>query len=66
METTIANRHQCRRIDIVKMFFGLAHSIKKVGNDFFMQPLANGGAIYTFRLGQNLITYSVQKGGAAC
>lgn len=55
-------RHACRRTDIVKMFFGIANTIRTKGNDFFLQSTENG-TVYSFRIGSNLITYSVQKGG---
>lgn len=65
MESTkIQQRRICRRTDIVKMFFGIANSIRQCGRDLSWQPTPDGGAVYTFRLGDNLITYSVQKGGA--
>ena len=63
METTNLKRRICRRTDIVKMFFSIANSIRQYGRDLFWQPMPDGGAVYTFRLGENLITYSIQKGG---
>ena len=66
METMISQRRPCRRTDIVKMFFRIANSIRQSGKDLFWQPTPNGGAVYTFRLGENLVTYSVQKGGVLC
>ena len=57
-------RHACRRTDIVKMFFSIANALRTKGKDFSFQPTENG-IQYFFRLGDNLITYSVQKGGQA-
>lgn len=64
MENQLSQRRICRKTDIVKMFFSIANSIRQYGRDLFWQPMPDGGAVYTFRLGENLITYSIQKGGA--
>lgn len=63
MEATFSKWHECRRTDIVKMFFSIANSIRLKGRDMFWQPTADG-IIYTFAIGNNRITYTVQKGGA--
>ena len=62
MDSKIFQRRPCRRTDIVKMFFGIANALNTKGRDMFFQPTDNGG-VYTFRLGDNLLTYSIQKGG---
>lgn len=62
MATMHNERHACRRTDIVRMFFGIANALRTKGNDFFLQSTENG-TVYSFRIGSNLITYSVQKGG---
>lgn len=63
MTTNQNQRHACRRTDIVKMFFSIANAIRTSGKNFYLQPTDNGIS-YSFQLGNNLITYSVQKGGA--
>lgn len=63
MTTNQNQRHACRRTDIVKMFFSIANALRTNGKDFFLQPTEKG-ITYSFRLGNNLITYSVQEGGA--
>lgn len=63
MTTNQSQRHACRRTDIVKMFFSIANALRTKGKDFSFQPTEDG-IQYFFRLGNNLITYSVQKGGA--
>lgn len=63
MTTNQIQRHACRRTDIVKMFFSIANALRTNGKDFFLQPTEKG-ITYSFRLGNNLITYSVQEGGA--
>lgn len=63
MDSKIFQRRPCRRTDIVKMFFGIANAIRQSGQDLFWQPSPDGGAVYTFRIGENRITYSVQRGG---
>lgn len=64
MTTNQNQRHACRRTDIVKMFFSIANALRTNGKDFFLQPTEKG-ITYSFRLGNNLITYSVQEGGQA-
>lgn len=61
MQTNLT-RHNCRRTDIVKMFFSIANAIRLKGQDFYLQETDNG-IQYSFRIGENLITYSVEKGG---
>lgn len=63
MTTNQTQRHACRRTDIVRMFFSIANALRTKGKDFSFQPTEDG-IQYFFRLGDNLITYSVQKGGA--
>ena len=63
MTTNQSQRHACRRTDIVKMFFSIANALRTKGKDFSFQPTEDG-IQYFFRLGDNHITYSVQKGGA--
>lgn len=63
MTTNQNQRHACRRTDIVKMFFSIANALRTKGKDFSFQPTEDG-IQYFFRLGDNHITYSVQKGGA--
>ena len=63
MTTNQIQRHACRRTDIVKMFFSIANALRTKGKDFSFQ-VSEEGIQYFFRLGDNLITYSVQKGGA--
>jgi len=55
-------RHICRRTDIVRMFFDIANAIRLNGKDLFFTPMTNG-IQYTFSLGSNRITYTVEKGG---
>lgn len=64
MTTNQNQRHACRRTDIVKMFFSIANALRTKGKDFSFQPTEDG-IQYFFRLGNNHITYSVQKGGQA-
>ena len=64
MTTNQNQRHACRRTDIVKMFFSIANALRTNGKDFFLQPTEKG-ITYSFRLGNNLITYSVWEGGQA-
>ena len=64
MTTNQNQRHACRRTDIVKMFFSIANALRTSGRDFFLQT-TELGITYSFRIGSNLITYSVQKGGQA-
>lgn len=63
MTTNQSQRHACRRTDIVKMFFSIANALRTNGRDFFLQT-TELGITYSFRIGSNLITYSVQIGGA--
>lgn len=63
MTTNQNQRHACRRTDIVKMFFSIANALRTKGKDFSFQ-VTEEGIQYFFRLGNNLITYSVQEGGA--
>ena len=63
MEKTNLKRHICRRTDIVKMFFNLANAIRTSGRELFWSP-TDSGAVYTFRLGNRTMTYTIQEGGA--
>ena len=63
MENNISKRRICRKTDIVKMFFSIANSIRQYGRELFWQPMPDGGAVYTFRLGNRTMTYIIQEGG---
>ena len=64
MTTNQNQRRHCHRSDIVKMFFSIANALRTKGKDFSFQ-VTEDGIQYFFRLCNNLITYSVQKGGQA-
>lgn len=57
--------HSCRRTDIVDMFFSIANSIRRKGENFKVCVLPDGSTVYTFRIGSKRITYSIQEGGQA-
>ena len=63
-QTKVSRRLVCRRTDIARMFFGIANAIRQSGRDMFITPTDNG-VIYTFRLGNRSMTYTVQEGGEA-
>lgn len=65
MATNQNQRHACRTIDLKKMFFSLAHSVRLKGKDASWAPI-EGGLEYTFRLGDNVCTYSFRKEGTSC
>ena len=64
MTTNQSQRHACRRTDIVKMFFSIANAIRTNGKNFYLQSTEKG-LVYSFQIGDNQMTYSVQKGGQA-
>ncbi len=53
-------RRTCRTIDLKKMFFSLAHAVRLKGRDATWAPI-EGGMEYSFRLGDNICTYSFRK-----
>lgn len=63
MEAMISKRHACRTIELKEMFHSLANAVRLKGQEAFCRPV-EGGIVYQFRLGENICTYSVVKGGA--
>ena len=53
-------RRTCRTIDLKEMFFSLAHAVRLKGKDATWAPI-EGGMEYSFRLGDNICTYSFRK-----
>ena len=53
-------RRMCRTIDLKEMFFSLAHAVRLKGRDATWAPI-EGGMEYSFRLGDNICTYSFRK-----
>lgn len=53
-------RRMCRTIDLKEMFFSLAHAVRLKGKDATWAPI-EGGMEYSFRLGDNICTYSFRK-----
>ena len=53
-------RRMCRTIDLKEMFFSLAHAVRLKGKDATWAPI-EGGMEYSFRLGDNVCTYSFRK-----
>ena len=60
-----SRRRACRTIDLKEMFFSLAHSVRLKGKDASWAPI-EGGIEYTFRLGDNVCTYSFRKEATSC
>ena len=58
----IQKRHACRTIELKEMFHSLANAVRLKGKEAFCQPI-EGGMMYSFRLGNNICTYSVRNGG---
>ena len=59
----ISKRHSCRTVELKEMFHSLANAVRVKGRNATCTPI-EGGMSYTFRLGDNVCTYSFTKGGA--
>lgn len=63
-QSQIGKRHSVRTIELKEMFHSLANAVRTKGKEAFVIPIAGGGMMYSFRMGDNVCTYSFTKGGA--